>query len=99
MHDSLPVQRCCNSHTSWTELTDHLIRQFPQIQAGEVIEIVTRSRQAADDFDLPSDEHLETVEIIARYQLLQLSGELNTTVRLDPEHHVRRTPKRDFAES
>jgi hypothetical protein len=91
MHQSLPTERCCKVHTSWDELADHLVQRFPQIRDSEVVDVVVRSRRAAEDFDLPEDEHLETVELMARYQLLQLSGEMATTVRLDPESHRRKT--------
>jgi hypothetical protein len=92
MTDLLPMRRCCATHRDWTELIDHLTERFPQVQPGEVVEIVARSRQAAKDFDLPDHDHLDTAEMMARYQLLQISGTLPDNARLKPERHQRAQP-------
>jgi hypothetical protein len=40
---------------------------------------------------LPEDDRLGTAELIARHQLLQLTGEGTPSPRLDPESHGRRS--------
>jgi hypothetical protein len=81
--------KCCPTHTSWTDLALHLIAAFPQIDAAEVVDIVARARRAEEEFRLPEDEHLQTAEVIARHQLLQLTNQGMPSPRLDPETHSR----------
>ena len=91
MSEAIPAQRCCTSHESWTELTEHLIACFPDVPVDKITEIVVGTRRAEDTFGLPDAERLDTAEIVARYQLLQMTGQLAATVRLDPETHDRGT--------
>jgi hypothetical protein len=92
MTELTPAARCCESHSSWTDLVQHLITSFPEITAGEVIDIVSRARRAEEEFGLPEAERIETAEVIARHQLLQLSGRDMPSPRLDPERHDRQRP-------
>jgi hypothetical protein len=92
MTDVIPNPRCCASHASWPDLVQHLIAEFPQVEAGEVVEIVTRAHRAEAEFGLPEHERLETAEVIARHQLLQLTGQGTPSPRLDPESHSRADP-------
>jgi hypothetical protein len=85
----IPAPRCCPAHASWTDLVQHLIATFPQIDAAEVVDIVARARHAEEEFGLPEAEHLETAEVIARHQLLQLTSQGMPSPRLDPERHGR----------
>ncbi len=55
--------------------------QFPQVAAGEVIDNITRNRQAADAFGLDEAEHLPTVETMTQYQMMRLSGEVPDNAR------------------
>jgi hypothetical protein len=89
MADVIPAPRCCPTHASWTDLVQHLIAAFPQIDPAEVVDIVARARRAEAEFGLPEDEHLETAEVIARHQLLQLTSQGMPSPRLDPERHGR----------
>lgn len=93
MSDSLPVQRCCESHGDWTELTEHLIAAYADVPAERITELVVGTRRAEEVFGLPEAERLATAELIVRYQLMQLTGEIAATVRLDPETHARRAPE------
>jgi hypothetical protein len=96
MADVIPAPRCCPTHSSWTDLVQHLIAAFPKIDAAEVVDIIARARRAEEEFGLPEDEHLETAEVIARHQLLQLTSQGMPTPRLDPERHGRtQTPTPD----
>jgi hypothetical protein len=83
MPESVAAPRCCESHSDWTVLAEHLIRSFPQIEAGEVLDILLRTQRAEDAFGLPELERLETAETVARYQLMQLTGEIADVARLD----------------
>jgi hypothetical protein len=89
MAELIPDPRCCPTHSSWSDLVRHLIAAFPQIDAAEVVDIVARARRAEEDFGLPEDQHLETAEVIARHQLLQLTNQGMPSPRLDPERHGR----------
>lgn len=91
MTDSIPAPRCCKSHASWSDLVQHLITGFPQVDPAEVVDIVARARRAEEAFGLPDDQRLETAEVIARHQLLQLTGQGTPSPRLDPESHGRRS--------
>jgi hypothetical protein len=93
MHESIPIPRCCPSHDGWAELSHHLIELFPAIRAAEVMDVVVRSRASVENFGLPENEQLQTVEIMARYQLMQLSGQLPDNARLKPESHLGRSAK------
>jgi hypothetical protein len=91
MTDQVPTPRCCDSHTSWNDLVQHLLAAFPQVDPGEVVDIVARARRAEEEFGLPDEQRLETAEVIARHQLIQLTALDTPAPRLDPEHHDRRS--------
>jgi hypothetical protein len=84
-----PILKCCETHDDWGDLTEHLIELFPQLRAGDVVDVLRRARDAVTEFGLPETEHLQTVDIMARYQLMQLSGQMLSSARLDPETHHR----------
>jgi hypothetical protein len=89
MPESVAAQRCCESHTNWTVLAEHLIRSFPQIEAGEVLDILIRTQRSEEAFGLPEAERLDTAETVARHQLMQLTGQTAPVAHLDPEQHQR----------
>jgi hypothetical protein len=89
MTELSPILKCCESHDGWGELAEHLVALFPELRVGEVVDVLRRAREAVVEFGLPESEHLQTVEIMARYQLLQISGRIVTGARLDPENHRR----------
>jgi hypothetical protein len=88
LSDVHSTNACCASHSSWTELVEHLIAGFPTITPAEVVDIVSRARSAEEAFGLAEGDQLATAEIIARHQLLQITSGAPTP-RLDPERHVR----------
>jgi hypothetical protein len=90
MQELIPTPRCCPSHDGWAELSQHLIDLFPAMRAPEVLDVVLRSRASVEAFGLPENEHLQTVEIMSRYQLMQLSGQVPDNARLKPEDHAGR---------
>jgi hypothetical protein len=63
---------CCDSHTDWPQLTQHLVEGFPDVPLEEIVGIVNRTRQAEEAFGLPDAHRLATGEIIVRHQLMQL---------------------------
>jgi hypothetical protein len=89
MTELSPLRKCCETHDGWGELTEHLVALFPELKVAEIVDVLRRSRDAAVEFGLPENEQLQTVEIMVRYQLLQISGRLVTGARLDPENHQR----------
>jgi hypothetical protein len=89
MTELSPILKCCGSHDGWGELAEHLVDLFPELRVGEVVDVLRRARQAVAEFGLPENEQLQTVEIMVRYQLLQISGRMVTGARLDPETHHR----------
>jgi hypothetical protein len=72
MTDQLRGQRCCPSHSSWTELVQHLADDFPDVEVGEVLEILHRVWQAEESSGLADADLLVSGEIIARRQLMDL---------------------------
>ncbi|MBV9291112.1 MAG: hypothetical protein JO222_01585 [Frankiales bacterium] len=85
--ESLP--RCCASHSDWTTLSEHLLREFPQLPIGDLLREVGAAKVAAMSVGLEAQDALEVGELIARHQLLILVGERPDGARLDPERHVR----------
>jgi hypothetical protein len=79
----------------WVDLAHRMVERFPRITAGEVLENLARNRQAAKTFGLTEAEHLPTVEIMTRYQMMQLSGEVPDNARYKPEEHVARNRSAD----
>jgi hypothetical protein len=65
----------------WATLAQALIERFPQIAAGEVVENLTRNRRAVEAFGVAEAEQRATVELMTRYQLMQLSGEVPDNAR------------------
>ncbi len=89
MTEQSPTLKCCETHDGWGDLAEHLIVLFPELRAGEVVDVIRRARDAAAEFGLPEIERLQTVEIMVRYQLMQLAGQMPSVARLDPENHRR----------
>jgi hypothetical protein len=81
----LASRPCCDSHSDWPQLTQHLVESFPDVPLEEIVGIVARTRQAEEAFGLPDAQHLATGEIIVRHQLMQLMGVKGPVARLDPE--------------
>jgi hypothetical protein len=74
----------------WATLAHSLVERFPQVAAGEVVENLTRNRRAVESFGVAEAEQRETVELMTRYQLMQLTGEVPDNARYKPEQHVPR---------
>jgi hypothetical protein len=75
MTDERRGQRCCPSHSSWTELVQHLSDDFPDVDVGEVLEILHQVWQAEEASGLADADLLASGEIIARRQLMDLPGQ------------------------
>jgi hypothetical protein len=89
--EALPrPQPCCDTHDTWTELCEHLVKRFPEVAAADVVDEVNRARAAIEVFALPLDQQLETGEIIARHGLMIATGQIPDVARLDPESHNKR---------
>lgn len=65
----------------WAVLTQALVDEFPLIAVGEVVESITRCRQAVRAFGLAEAEHLTIVGVMVRHQLMQLCGRVPDRVR------------------
>jgi hypothetical protein len=87
--DSSPLPRCCPRHGDWPTLADHLLGEFADVAADDVLREVARAKQAVETVALPVEERIEMAELTARHQLMVLSGRLPDIARLDPERHVR----------
>ena len=85
--ESLP--RCCDSHSDWPTLTQHLIDDFSGIAIGDVVREVARAKDAVDQVALDDDESLQIGELIVRHQLMMRAGQTREAARLDPERHIR----------
>jgi hypothetical protein len=84
-----PLPRCCESHGDWTTLATHLIDDFTEIPARDVVAQVSGAKQVVNRFGLSTGEQLEVGELMARHQLMVASGRIPDVARLDPEIHVR----------
>ena len=87
----LKLQRCCETHDDWRTLAEHLVDAFPAVAAGDVLRELARARDAVVAFSLDENDQFGVAELMARHQLLLLSGEVRDIARLDPERHVRGT--------
>jgi|SRR5581483_1762255 len=83
------LSRCCASHSDWSTLSEHLLREFPQLEIRDVLREVRAAKSAVTDVGLAEEDGLEVGELIARHQLLILIGARADGARLDPERHMR----------
>jgi hypothetical protein len=87
--DVEPLPRCCERHDDWRTLAEHLVDDFTELKAGDVVREIDRAKQATGQFGLAEAEQLQVTELMARHQLMLLSGRLSDVARLDPERHLR----------
>src|SRR4051794_11954368 len=88
--DVPPLPRCCPRHADWLTLGDHLVLDFTDVSAGEVLEELGVAQQAVDRVRLADDDGaLLIAELIARHRLMIKTGRLPDVARLDPERHHR----------
>ena len=87
--DVAPLRRCCPRHDDWRTLAEHLVAAFPTIPAGDVLQELARAKSAVSTFGLSENEQLSVAELMARHQLLIVTGDVPDIARLDPERHVR----------
>src|SRR4051794_20308271 len=85
--DQLP--RCCPQHGDWSTLAQHLLDEFPGVPVGDIVKEVIRAKEAVASHGLDEADALATGELIARHQLLLLSGDRSDVARLDPTSHIR----------
>lgn len=67
--ESAPLPRCCATHPDLATLTEHLVRDFRRLPADSVVDTVWRAHTATDIVGLSTEDRLQTVELITRYQL------------------------------
>jgi hypothetical protein len=84
-----PLPRCCESHADWRTLAAHLVDDFTELPAGDVVREIGRAKRATESFELEVAEQIGVAELMARHQLMLLSGRLVDSARLDPERHMR----------
>jgi hypothetical protein len=85
-----PLPRCCPSHPDWRTLAEHMVAEFPEIAAGDVVRELTRAKGAVEAFGLDDGDQLSVAELMTRHQLMLLTGQAPDIARLDPERHVRK---------
>ena len=88
--DLMPLPRCCDSHDDWRTLAEHLVKDFTGLPAGDVLRELTNAKAAVTGFALDDVEALSIAELMARHQLMLLTGQVQDIARLDPERHARR---------
>lgn len=88
--DAMP--RCCAQHRDWATLSEHLLLEFPSVSICDVVREVRAAKIAATSVNLSDHDALEIGELIARQQLMFLSGSRPDVARLDPERHARNAP-------
>lgn len=84
-----PLPRCCPQHPDWRTLAEHLISDFNELAAGDVVRELARAKYAVEGFGLGTADELGVAELMARQQLMLLTGRMPDIARLDPERHVR----------
>lgn len=84
-----PLPRCCESHQDWRTLATHLVDDFTELAAGDVVREIGRAKRAVESFELDIADQIGVAELMARHQLMLLSGRLVDSARLDPERHLR----------
>lgn len=84
-----PLPRCCDSHRDWRTLAAHLVADFNELAAGDVVREIGRAKGAVESFELDLRDQIGVAELMARHQLMLLSGRLVDSARLDPERHMR----------
>lgn len=85
------MKRCCASHADWPTLGSHLVRDFRDVEATVVVRELGAAKAAATGLGLPMADALQMSELIARHQLMMLTGQVSDGVRLDPESHSARS--------
>ena len=88
--DLMPLPRCCDSHDDWRTLAEHLVDDFPDLPAGDVLRELANAKAAVMEFALDDAEAFSVAELMARHQLMLLTGQVQDIARLDPERHTRR---------
>jgi len=88
------LPRCCTRHPDWPTLSQHLVDEFPELAPADIVREVGRAKEAVEHVRLDLTEALAVGELIARHQLLMLSGRVTEAARLDPERHDRLTKPR-----
>lgn len=85
--------RCCPSHSSYDELTEHLLTEFPDVDPTAAMREVGRAAAAARFTGVTqTDDWLLMCELVARHQLQLRTGTSTDDARLDPQSHpARRT--------
>jgi hypothetical protein len=83
------MPRCCPRHTDWSQLAQHLLDDFPDATNRNVVRELRRAKTAVEDVGLDEIEALDVGELIARHQLMLLTGRSEDAARLDPERHIR----------
>lgn len=69
------ARRCCPEHPTISILADHLVRDYPQRAAEQVLSVLVEVHRSCTTVDLPFFDVLDTVEQMARQLLEQgLSG-------------------------
>ena len=81
------LPRCCDSHDDWRTLGAHLRREFAELDADVVARELGAAQAAALRVGLAPRDALDMSEVIARHQLMLLTGRRVETARLDPESH------------
>lgn len=86
--------RCCPTHSSYDELTEHLVSEFPDLDAVVVAREVARAVGAARFTGVSdADDGLLMCELVARHQLQLLTGRTVEVAKLDPQPHPNRSSK------
>lgn len=80
---------CCVSHADWPTLAQHLLDEFSEVSISILVREISRAREAVAAAGLDAAEALHVGELIARHQLMLLSGRTSDIARLDPERHTR----------
>jgi hypothetical protein len=66
-----------------------LLDAYPDAAVADVVREVSAAQEAVAGKGLDEADRLEVAELIARHQLMMLTGRAPDAARLDPERHPR----------
>lgn len=72
--EQIPVTaapRCCAVHPTINVLAEHLILDFPDLGANQVLAALIDAHRACDSVGIPYFEVLETIEVVTRHVLTE----------------------------
>ena len=72
--DSRPPSRCCDRHPDWPTLTEHLLKDFPEIHIADIVHELRTARDLVEGAGMDGSKALTIAELMVRQQLWIRAG-------------------------